>query len=184
MSTNSRRPMAALLFSSVLALVSMLATAPSAAAQVRGDVVINGGPVRGRIAVGEPVFIPRPIIIYQPVRGRRLEVARYAPRVVVVERGHGRYGKSAKWYQRHGYRPVTLFYSQGRYYTQVFAARGYRWGPQFIAVTAWERSGRIYLASGGSPERYGYTSRYDPHSSHGYLYEDEYPNGDGRDWDD
>jgi len=184
MSANIRRPLAASFFGSALALVALSILPASAAAQVSGAVVINSGPVQGRIAVGEPVLVARPVVIYQPVRGRRVEVARYAPQVVYVERGHGRYGKSARWYQRHGYRPVTLFYSQGRYFTQVYAARGYRWGPQWVAVTAWERRGRFYLASGGGPDRYGYTSSY-TNSSHGYVYEyDDRPNGDGRDWDD
>jgi len=184
MSTNTRRPLAALLFGSALVLTSLITLTTPAAAQVSGAVIINSGPVRGQIAVGEPVFVPRPIVIYQPVRGRRVEVARYAPQVVYIERGHGRHGKSASWYGRHGYRPVTLFYSEGRYFTQVYAVRGYRWGPQFMAVTVWERGGRFYLPRGDSHDRYGYTSSYDQHSSHGYEYQDDHPNGDGRDWDD
>ena len=184
MSANLRRPLAASFFGSAIAFVAFSMSPAPVAAQVSGAVVINSGPVQGRIAVGEPVFVPRPVIIYQPVRGRRVEVARYAPQVVYIERAHGRNGKSARWYQKHGYRPVTLFYSQGRYFTQVFLARGYRVGPQFIAVTAWERHGRFYLAAGGQPDRYGYTSSYDEYSSHGYEYQDVRPNGDGRDWDD
>jgi len=183
MSTNIRRPLAVSIFGSAFALVAVAISPTPATAQVSGAVVINSGPVRGRIAVGEPVFAPRPVVIYQPVRGRRVAVARYAPQVVFVERGHGKHGKSAHWYQRHGYRPVTLFYSQGRYFTQVYAARGYRGGPQFVAVTAWERHGRFYLASGGRPDRYGYISSY-TNSSQGYVYTDDYSNGDGRDWDD
>ena len=180
----SRRSRTAMLFSSVF-IVSGLFTFPSIAdGQVSATVAVNTVPVRGRVTIGAPVYGPAPIVIYQPVAGRRVAVARYAPQVVVVQRGHGRYGKSARWYQRHGYRPVTLWFSEGRYYTQVYAARGYRWGPRFVPVTVWERHGRFYLASGGRPERYGYTSSYDPHSSHGYLYEEVRPNGDGRDWDD
>ena len=183
MSSNIRRPLAASFFGSAFVLIAFAASPTSLAAQASGAVVINSGPVQGRIVVGEPVFLPRPVIIYQPVRGRRVEVARYAPQVVWVERSHGRKGKSARWYQKHGYRPVTLFYSQGRYFTQVYAARGYRYGPRWVAVTAWERGGRFYLASGGHPDRYGYTSSY-TNSSHGYEYQDDRPNGDGRDWDD
>ncbi|TFG42948.1 MAG: hypothetical protein E4H41_10110 [Gemmatimonadales bacterium] len=183
MSSNIRRPLAVSFFGSAFVLIALSSTSTPAAAQVSGVVVINSGPVQGRIAVGEPVFAPRPVIIYQPVRGRRVEVARYAPQVVFVERSRGRHGKSAQWYQRHGYRPVTLFYSQGRYFTQVYAARGYRGGPRFVAVTAWERHGRFYLASGGGRDRYGFTSSY-TNSSHGYVYQDVRPNGDGRDWDD
>lgn len=184
MSANSRRPSAAALFGSAFVLVGLLSTSTPAAGQVSGAVVINGGPVQGRIAVGEPVFAPRPIIIYQPVRGRRVEVARYAQQVVVIERGHGRHGKSAQWYQRHGYRPATLFYSQGRYFTLVHAERWYRRGGLFHPVAVWERGGRFYLPAGSRPDAYGYTSSYDRNSSHGSKYQDERPNGDGRDWDD
>jgi len=183
MSARIRRPQAVFTYSSFVALVAFSLSSTPAAGQVSAAVVVNSGPVRGAIAVGEPVFVPRPVVVYQPVRGRRVAVARYAPQVVVVQRGHGRNGKSARWYQRHGYRPVTLWFSEGRYFTQVYAARGYRWGPQFVPVTVWERHGRFYLPSGERPDRYGFTSSY-TNSSHGYVYEDIRPNGDGRDWDD
>lgn len=183
MSVQLRRPLAASAYSSIAILLGLLLSSSPAAGQVSGAVVINSGPVRGAIAVGEPVFAPRPVVVYQPVRGRRVVVARYAPQVVVVEQGHGRYGKSAKWYRRHGYRPVTLWYSEGRYFTRIYAARGYRWGPEFVAVTVWERNGRFYLPRGARHERSEYYSSY-TNSSHGYVYEDVRPNGDGRDWDD
>lgn len=183
MNVYIRRPLAASLFGSAFVLSALSITSTPLAAQVSGAVVVNSGPVQGRIAVGEPVFVPRPVIIYQPVRGRRVEVARYAPQAVYVDQRHGRKGKSARWYQKHGYRPVTLYYSDGRYFSQVYAARGYRWGPQFVAVTVWERGGRFFLASGGHPDRYGYVSSY-TNSSHGYEYQNDRPNGDGRDWDD
>ena len=97
MLANIRRPLAASLFGSALVLVALSSSPTSAAAQVSGAVIVNSGPVQGRIAVGEPVFAPRPIIVYQPVYGRRIEVARYAQQVVFIERGHGRQGKSAQW---------------------------------------------------------------------------------------
>lgn len=183
MFANTRRPQAALLFGSALVLFGFASSATPAAAQVSGAVVINSGPVRGQIAVGEPVFAPRPIVIYQPVRGRRMEVARYAPQVVFVERGHGRHGKTASWYGRHGYRPVTLFYSQGQYFNLIYADRGYRRGGMFMPVTAWERAGRFYLAAGYDDGDRGYVSSYDRNSSRGYQYDEDRPNGDGRDRD-
>jgi hypothetical protein len=183
MSANIRRPLAASLSGSSFLLTALLMSAAPAAAQVSGVVLVDGGPVRGAIAVGEPVFAPRPIVIYQPVRGRRVEVARYAPQVVFVERSHGGHGKSARWYQRHGYQPVTLFYSEGRYYDLVYADRGYRRGGYFIPVTVWARGGRFYLPAGTGPEGYRY-STYDRNSSHGSDYQYDHPNGDGRDWDD
>jgi hypothetical protein len=183
MLANIRRPLAASLVSSAFVLLATSTSPTSVAAQVSGAVVVTSGPVQGRIAVGEPVFAPRPVIVYQPVRGRRVEVARYAQQVVFIERGHGRNGKSARWYQRHGYRPVTLFYSEGRYFDLIYANRSYRRGGLFIPVTVWERGGRFYLSAEASPDRYGYSSSYDRNSSHGYAYEDNRPNGDGRDWD-
>ena len=184
MLANSRRPQAALLFISALVLAAILTSTTPAAAQVSGAVAINSGPVRGEIAIGEPVFAPHPVVIYQPVYGRRVEVARYAPQVVFVERGHGRYGKPAGWYRQHGYRPVTLYYSEGRYFTLVHADRRYRWGGYFRPVTAWERGGRFYLAAGYDDyDGRGYVSSYDRNSSHGHDRDVDRPNGDGRDWD-
>ena len=183
MFANTRRPQAALLFGSALVLLGFVSSTTPAAAQVSGAVIINSGPVQGQIAVGEPVFAPRPIIIYQPVRGRRMEVARYAPQVVFVERGHGRNGKPASWYDRHGYRPVTLYYSQGSYFTLIYADRGYRRGGMFMPVTVWERGGRYYLPSGYDSDDRGYVSSYDRNSSRGYQYDEDRPNGDGRDRD-
>lgn len=183
MSANTRRPLAASLVSASLVLLGLSSSPASAAGQVSGAVVIDGGPVRGQISVGEPAYARRPVIIYQPVRGRRMEVARYVPQVVFIEQGHGRHGKPSAWYKRHGYRPVTLFYSEGRYFTQIYAARGYRWGPQFTPVVVWERGNRFYLPADGGPQGYGYTSSYARKSSHGNRYQQERPNGDGRDWD-
>lgn len=181
-----RRPLAASLFGSAVAFAGLALSTTPAEAQVSGAVVINSGPVRGRIAVGEPVFAPRTVVIYQPVRGRRVAVARYAPQVVVVERGHGRDGRPGRWYRRHGYRPVTLYFANGQYFAPVYAARGYRADRQFIPVVVWERDGRFFVPSGEAPDRYGYTSRDDRYSSHGsdFRYEDDHPHGDGRDWDD
>ena len=76
MLANIRRPLAASFFGSALALFAFSNFVTPAAAQVSGAVVVTSGPVQGRIAVGEPVFAPRPIVVYQPVRGRRVEMAR------------------------------------------------------------------------------------------------------------
>ena len=143
MLANIRRPLAASFFGTALLLVAFSSFATPASAQVSGAVIVNGGPVQGRIAVGEPVFAPRPIVVYQPVYGRRVEVARYAQQVVFIERGHGRQGKSAQWYQRHGYRPVTLYYSQGRYFNLVSGDRRYRRGGYFLQLMVLERGGRF-----------------------------------------
>jgi len=182
-----RRPLAAPRLALFAALATLSLLPDAASAQVSGTVVIRSGPVQGAVVVGEPVLAPRPVVVYQPVYGRRVVAARYLPQpVVVVPKHHGRHGKSARWYARHGYQPVTLYYSQGVYFTQVYAVPHYRWAPQFVPVLVWERGGRFYLPAGAPMAGPEYVSSYQPKSSRGYQYEYEegYPGGDGRDWDD
>lgn len=183
MSAMIRRPSAAIpvavsLFSTLFTL-----TATPAAAQVSGAVVFGSDAVRGAVVVGQPLPPPRPVVVYQPVYGRRVMVARYVPQPVYIESGHGRHGKTAAWYRRHGYQPVTLYFAGGRYYTQAYAVRGYRYGPRFTPVIVWERKGRFYLPSDGWPGEYGFVSSYQDGSSPGFVYEYEGPEYRGRDWD-
>ena len=51
---------------------------------------------------------------YSTYRPRRVVYYREAPRVLVVERVH--YHRHAKHWKRHGFRPVTVYYGNGRYY--------------------------------------------------------------------
>ena len=65
-------------------------------------------------------------------------VDRYAPRVIVVQRvaahRHGAYRA------RRGYRPVTLYYVNGRYYDRYVRGHGVR------EAWSYERNGRYYDA--------------------------------------
>lgn len=185
MFAHLRRPSAAFRLSAPLVTTALFLAASPAAAQVSGTVVIGSGPVRGAVVVGRPLPPPRPVVVYQPVRGRRVMVARYVPQVVYVESRHGRHGKPASWYRRHGYVPVTLYFADGRYYSQAYAARTYRYGPAFTPVIVWARGNRYYLPADGWPGEYGFVSSYDgvPYPELEYAY-DRPAHHDDDDWDD
>ena len=108
-----------------------LMTAPLHAQRVSAEVVVRGGPVAGRVAVGEGYSSYR-----SPVR--RVVVQHHAAQVVRVERFRHRHGKHWK---RHGYREVVVYYIDGRYYRQ--AGWGHHRGH---AVVVYERDGRFYDA--------------------------------------
>ena len=99
-------------------LVGLLgAASPAAAQDVTADVVFRGGPVAGRVIVGDRYSTYRrpPVVVHRrPVARRVVVVERYAPRVVVVERVHRH--RSPRAWARFGYRPVTVYYIDGRYY--------------------------------------------------------------------
>lgn len=105
----------------LMALAPVLSS--EAAAQTRARVVIE----TGRPA---PVYSRRPVRRVAP-----------RPRVIVVERvvleRHGR-GRGQGWFRRHGYRPVTLYYVNGRYLDRRIDRRGVR------EVVVYERNGRYY----------------------------------------
>lgn len=117
----------------------VLIASPLQSQQVSADVVIRGGPVAGHVVVGDGYSTyHRPPVVYRrpPVR-RVVVVERYAPRVVVVERMH-RHGSARHW-KRHGFRPVVLYYVDGRYYD-----RPIRRGRDAREVLVYERDGRFY----------------------------------------
>lgn len=122
-------------------LAGLLAAASPAAAQdVTADVVFRGGPVAGRVIVGDrySTYHRPPVVVYRrPVARRVVVVERYAPRVVIVERVHRH--RSPRAWARHGYRPVTLYYIDGRYYDRW--ADGWPWARE---VVVYERGGRYY----------------------------------------
>lgn len=178
-----RRPRAAFRFPIPVLSIALLLTPAPASAQVSGAVVFGSDAVQGAVVIGRPLPPPAPVVVYQPVRGRRVMVARYVPQVVYVETRHGRHGKSASWYRRHGYVPVTLYFSEGRYYAEAYTMRGYRYGPRFTPVIVWARGGRFFLPADGWPGEYGFVSSYGSASSPGYEYEVERPDSRGRDWD-
>jgi hypothetical protein len=110
------------------------------AQQVSADVVIRSGPVAGHVVVGDgySTYHRPPVIVYRrpPVR-RVVVVERYGPRVIAVERVHRH--RHARHWRRHGFRPVTLYYVDGRYYDRW---AGYRRDVREVVV--YERDGRYY----------------------------------------
>ncbi|MGH7498378.1 MAG: hypothetical protein ACREL3_05955 [Gemmatimonadales bacterium] len=120
-------------------LTGLILTAPLSAQQVSADVIVRGGPVAGRVIVdnGYSTYRRPPVAAYRRPEARRVVVVdRYAPRVIVVERvrAHKRVG----YWARHGYRPVTLYYTDGRYYDRYVGAHGVR------EIVVYERNGRFY----------------------------------------
>ena len=123
-------------------LSGLILTAPVSAQQVAANVFVRGGPVSGHVVVdnGYSTYRRPPVIVYRnPERRRVVVVERYAPRVIVVERVH--YHRHAGYWVRHGYRPVTLYYVNGRYYDSWYNDRGVR------EIVVYERGGRYYDAS-------------------------------------
>jgi hypothetical protein len=96
---------------------------------VEGHVAVRSGPIAGHVVIRDGYSTYR-----RPV-GRRVVVER--PHVVIVERVHRH--RSARHWSRRGYRPVTLYYWDGRYYDRWL---GHRHGVRTIVV--WERHGRYY----------------------------------------
>jgi hypothetical protein len=87
-------------------------------------------------------------------------------RLLVVERVYLRHQSALRHWQRHGYRPVVVYYRDGRYYDRYV-----RGGPAMREVVIYERNGRYYDVCDERAWRDHYQgpSRYDDHD---------------RDWDD
>jgi hypothetical protein len=113
-------------------LVLTVAAVPLHAQHVEARVVVYGGPVEGRVIVRDGYSTYR-----RPYARRVIVVDR--PAVVVVEQVHRH--RSASHWSRRGYRPVTVFYWDGRYYDQWI---GHRHGVREVVV--WERDGHYYQA--------------------------------------
>lgn len=106
----------------------VLMASPLAAQRVSADVAVRGGPIAGHVVVGDgySTYRRRPVIHYHA-----------APRVVVVERIHRRH--HVRHWKRHGFRPVTVYLVNGRYY--------HRWDghPRGVRqVVVYQRDGRYY----------------------------------------
>lgn len=67
---------------------------------------------------------------------RRVIVERNAPRIVVIERMRAHHGRH---WRRHGYRPVVVYYVEGRYYDQHPRRRS-----RMREIVVYERGGRYY----------------------------------------
>jgi hypothetical protein len=109
----------------------VMLVAPLAGQQVSADVLVRSGPVAGHVVVDDGYST------YHRPSVRRVVVERHAPRVIVVERVH-RWRPERHW-RRLGYRPVTLFYLDGRYYDRPIR---HRRGAHEVVV--YERGGRFY----------------------------------------
>lgn len=144
-------------------LLAALTLATPVHGQVAAEVVLRSGPVAGHVVVGDGYSTYRRPVVYRRAPERVIVVERYAPRVVVVERlrhrGHWRH------WREHGYRPVTLYYRDDRYYD------GYdrRWAG-VSQVVVYERDGRYYRDC--DDDRYQDYDRHDRDRDR------------GRDWDD
>jgi hypothetical protein len=108
----------------------VLVAAPLQAQQVSADVVVRSGPVAGHVVVGDG---------YSTYRRRPHVYRREAPRVIVIERVH-RHRHERSW-RHHGFRPVTLYYVNGRYYD-----RWHSHAHRVQRVIVYERDGRYYQA--------------------------------------
>lgn len=118
----------------VWSLVAGLVTtaAPLHAQRVEAGVVVRSGPVAAHVVLRDRDGYST----YRRPAPRRVVVVE-RPRVVVVERVHRH--RAAKHWHRHGYRPVTVYYWEGRYYDRPVA---HRHGVRNVVV--WERDGRFY----------------------------------------
>jgi hypothetical protein len=97
---------------SFLLVALALLAAPLQAQVVSASVVLRGGPSSGQVAI--PAH-PRRVIVVETVRHRHVK----------------------HW--KRGYRPVTVYYVNGRYYDRLDRhRRGVR------AVVVYERGGRYY----------------------------------------
>jgi hypothetical protein len=139
-----------------LLFVALSLAAPLSAQRVSADVAIRSGPVAGRVVVRDGYSTYRRPVIYRQVPAR----------VIVVERVYLRHQSALRHWQRHGYRPVVVYYRDGRYYD-----RDVRGGSAMREVVIYERNGRYYDVCDERDWRDHYQgpSRYDDHD---------------RDWDD
>jgi hypothetical protein len=108
----------------------VLSAAPLHAQRVDARVVVRSGPVAGHVVIRDGYSTYR-----RPVTRRVVVVER--PRIVVVDRVHRH--RHARHWARRGYRPVELYYWEGRYYDRWV---GHRHGARRVLV--WERDSRYY----------------------------------------
>ena len=120
-------------------LTGLVLTAPVSAQQVAASIRIGSGPVAGHVVVAQGYSSYRPPVVYRHPDARRVVVVdRYAPRVIVVERARAH--RHERYWAHHGYRPVTLYYVDGRYYDRYVRGRVVR------EIVVYERDGRYYDA--------------------------------------
>ena len=116
-------------------LVLTVAPVPLQAQRGEAGVVVHSGPVAAHVIVRDRYPRDGYSTYRRPVTRRVVVVER--PRVVVVERVHRH--RPARHWARRGYRPVTMYYWDGRYYDRWI---GHRHGVREVVV--WARDGRYY----------------------------------------
>jgi len=130
-----------------LALGLMLVPSVGAAQRISLDVVINDARLYSDIAGNRPRFHYRgrflEVVRHHPQRGMVVteRYQRFAPRVrpLWMSRQEGR-----RWLRRRGFRPVTLYVKDGRYYQRVWAAPRSQANPSLRPVVVWRRDGVVY----------------------------------------
>jgi hypothetical protein len=121
--------------SALFALAALALPVGAQAQHVSADIAIGGGPVAGRIIVGDPYY-RHPDYYHRPVY-----------REIIVVRGHRGQG----WYRHRGYRQVRVYYDSGR---DCFYDRPYYRGLR--AIDVYHHDGRYYYDG----DRYSDRDRY------------------------
>ena len=117
-------------------LSCLVLAAPLAAQEVEATVRVRSGPVTAHVNDHGYSTYRRPEGEQRHPSARRVGVERYQPRVIVVDRVRAR--RSREYWAHHGYRPVTLYYVDGRYYDRRIGGREVR------EVVVYERDGRYF----------------------------------------
>jgi hypothetical protein len=94
--------------------------------QVAAEVRVRSGPVAGHVVVGDGYSSYRRPVVYR----------RAPARVIVVERVHRRH---ARHWRRSDYRPVVVYYRDGRYYERYIQG-----GPAMREIVVYYHDGRYY----------------------------------------
>lgn len=156
-------------------LVALSVTPSIQAQQVGADVIVRSGPVAGRVVVGEP-YHPYAYSTYQRPPARRVVVRRPPPpRLVIIERVYVRHRWLESRWRRQGFRPVVVYYRDGRYYD-----RDDRRGPPMRQVVVYQHDGRYYQEC----DEREWQDRYDgPRHYQGDRDWDDHDRHDGREHD-
>lgn len=117
-------------------LSGLVFTASLSAQQIAANVYVRSGPVAGHVVVENGYSTYRRPVYRHPEARRVVVVERHRPRVIAVERVRVRHARG--YWAHNGFRPVTLYYVDGRFYD--------RWidGPRVRQIVVYERDGRFY----------------------------------------
>ena len=139
-----------------LAVGLMLAPAGTQAQTISADVIVSDGWFHSAVTYRRPRFVYRrhvlEVIRWFPRRGM-VVTERYRPVGLLVMPLRMSQGQGRRWLRRHGFRPVTLYLRNGRYYRRL-RARGIAAGnPTLRPVVVWQRNRRLYRIVGRRPLR-------------------------------